>query len=520
MARMSVKNGRLVLPDGMSYRLLVLPANSRRMTPALAKKIQRLVAAGATVFGPSPMASPSLSDYPTADAAVAKMAAAVWGDCDGQTVTEHTFGQGRVIWGRPLETVLANLRAPADFTSSVTLNWIHRQAGDTQIYFVANERNVAVEAQCDFRVKDLRPELWQPETGDMAPLAVYQRTVSGVSVPLRLEPSGSCFVVFRSPAKSFDPVVRFTRNDEPVIAPARPPRLDIQTATYGVPGDSARTRDVRSRLQAMADSGEVRFQVAKLAAGDDPAYGIVKTLTVQYTVNGRPATLRGQDPDTVSLVAATSAPERAAEIRCNLAGKLTLIAARPGIYELRTARGKIWRMNVASAPAPFAVAGPWNVRFPPRWGAPPEITLDHLISLSDSPVDGVKFFSGTATYTTIFDWIPPGAENQPTESWLDLGDVQVMARVKLNGHDLGIVWKSPFRVNVSAALQPGRNALEVEVADLWPNRMIGDAALPAAKRFTWSSYEPFTQDSPLPKSGLLGPVTIHTSDVFQVLAKH
>ena len=91
-----------------------------------------------------------------------------------------------------------------------------------------------------------------------------------------------------------------------------------------------------------------------------------------------------------------------------------------------------------------------------------------------------------------------------------------MAQVELNGHDLGILWKPPFRVNVTGALQAGTNALEIRVADLWPNRMIGDAALPVAERFTWSSYEPFTKDSPLLKSGLLGPVKLQTAEIMRL----
>jgi hypothetical protein len=92
----------------------------------------------------------------------------------------------------------------------------------------------------------------------------------------------------------------------------------------------------------------------------------------------------------------------------------------------------------------------------------------------------------------------------------------VMASVKLNGHNLGVLWKPPFRVNVSDTLKSGQNTLEVAVADLWPNRMIGDATLPEAQRFTWSSYEPFTKDSPLMMSGLLGPVTIQTKETMEI----
>ena len=100
------------------------------------------------------------------------------------------------------------------------------------------------------------------------------------------------------------------------------------------------------------------------------------------------------------------------------------------------------------------------------------------------------------------------------ETWLDLGDVQVMAQVKLNGRDLGVFWKPPFQVNVTSAIKAGQNALEVRVANLWPNRMIGDVGLPPAERLTWSSYEPFTKESVLPKSGLLGPVTIRSREII------
>jgi (4-O-methyl)-D-glucuronate---lignin esterase len=649
IARMSVKEGRLVLPDGMSYRLLVLPANTRLMTPALVKKIRQLVAAGATVFGPSPTASPSLSDFPKCDEEVIQLAAEVWGDCDGKTVTEHKFGKGKVVWGRPLEDVLENMRAPADFTSNLKLNWIHRQVGDTQVYFVANASAVPVEAGCHFRVKGLRPELWNPETGGISRLAVYEQTSSGISIPLRLEQSGSCFVVFRRQTEAYDPITSFTRNGQPVIPLTRPPVIRIQKAAYGVPGDAARTRDVRAKVQAWVDRGETDFQVAKLAEGDDPAYNTVKTLFLQYTADGQPFTISGQDPDRISLDTAlilttgaggvpgltgeyftnadlsgkptvvrtdagvnfawhggspaagipadnwsarwvgiltalksgeftfclyaddgcrlfiddknvidhwsldggkeartgkvnlvsgqkyrfrveyfqaggnddihlswlVAAASRPAEIRCDAAGRLEMVASKPGDYELTRASGQTRSAEIKSVPEPREITGPWEVHFPPKWGAPPEITLDHLGSLSDSPDAGVKYFSGTATYIKAFGWAPPTETGkQKTETWLDLGEVQVMARVKLNGHDLGVLWKRPFRVNVTDALKPGRNTLEVRVADLWPNRMIGDAALPPAERFTWSSYEPFTRDSPLSKSGLLGPVILQSAETM------
>ena len=509
IARMSVEDGRLVLPDGMSYRLLVLPANHGLMTPALAGKIRDLVSAGATVVGPRPSASPSLSDYPGCDARVARLADEIWGDCDGRTVTEHHLGKGRIIWGRTVASVLAEMQAPADFTSSTKLNWIHRQVDGHPVYFVANPKPATVESACTFRVHGLRPELWNPETGEISPLAVYQETADGETVPLRLAGSGSVFVIFRAPPPAFEAVTSLTRNGQPVGVETKRPAIKILRASYGVPGDAARTRNVQGKMQAMADREEADFQVAELAQGDDPAYGTVKTLVVSYTVDGQPFTLTGQDPDTKSLLAALAAPNRAAELRSDASGQLQLVATQPGNYELKAVSGKTLRARVTAVPAPLVLNGPWEVSFPPKWGAPDHITLDHLASLSDSTNDGVRFFSGTATYRKTFDWQPAaGAAGNSRETWLDLGDVQVMAQVTLNGQDLGIVWKAPFQVNIARALQPGANALEIRVANLWPNRMIGDAALPATNRFTWSTYEPFTKNSPLPKSGLLGPVSI------------
>jgi hypothetical protein len=428
---------------------------------------------------------------------------------------------------------------------------------------------------------------------------------------------------------------------------SKPPVIEIQKATYGVPGDAARTRDVQARVQALVDGGDLGLRVGQLAQGDDPAFNTVKTLVLEYMADGQPFSISGQDPDTISLdrsiifttgaggvrgltgeyftnmdlsgapaVVRTDAavdfawnsgspatgipannwsarwtgiltalksgdytfclhaddgcrlfiedqkvidhwsldtgsdphvgkinlaagqqyrfraeyfqaggndnihlnwlvpaPSRPAEIRCTVAGRVEIVASEPGHYKLTSAGGRTRQAEIKSVPAPQEITGAWDVRFPPKWGAPEQITLDHLGSLSDSANPGVKYFSGTATYTKIFDWEPAAKTGkEKTETWLDLGDVQVMAQVNLNGHDLGILWNPPFRANVTDALKPGRNTLEIRVANLWPNRMIGDAALPQAERFTWSSYEPFTRESPLPESGLLGPVTFHNTE--------
>jgi hypothetical protein len=153
------------------------------------------------------------------------------------------------------------------------------------------------------------------------------------------------------------------------------------------------------------------------------------------------------------------------------------------------------------------VAGPWDLAFQPGRGAPAKISVDKLSSWTQSSDPGVKYFSGTGIYTTTVhapaDWFKSGAR-----LWLDLGDVKNLAEVTVNGQPLGIVWKTPFRVDATAALKPGANTLEVKVANLWVNRLIGDKQPGVTKTFTYTAVEFYKADSPLLPSGLLGPIRI------------
>ncbi len=155
------------------------------------------------------------------------------------------------------------------------------------------------------------------------------------------------------------------------------------------------------------------------------------------------------------------------------------------------------------------IPGPWQVSFPPNWGAPPQIKLDNLISWTVYSDDGVKYFSGTATYTKDInappEWFSPGAKVV-----LDLGKVKEIAEVSVNEKPLGILWKPPFEVDVTGLLRPGANRLEIKITNLWPNRIIGDQQPNATKKYAWLDYKPFRANTPLLESGLLGPVRLST----------
>jgi hypothetical protein len=150
--------------------------------------------------------------------------------------------------------------------------------------------------------------------------------------------------------------------------------------------------------------------------------------------------------------------------------------------------------------------GPWRVSFQPGRGAPKGATFTDLTSWSDSAVPGIRYFSGTADYVTHF--ILPKKTGRLT---LDLGSVREVAEVTLNGRKLGTAWTAPYALDITAAAKPGRNELKVRVANLWVNRLIGDAQPDAVQKYTFTTIPTYRADAPLRPSGLLGPVTIRAS---------
>lgn len=166
---------------------------------------------------------------------------------------------------------------------------------------------------------------------------------------------------------------------------------------------------------------------------------------------------------------------------------------------------------------------PWTVSFDPAWGGPAKTTFNELTDWSEHEDEGIKYYSGTAVYEQTFD----AGDMAGKRLLLDLGEVNIMAKVWLNGQEVGTVWTNPWQLNISDYIKSGENKLKIEVVNLWINRLIGDESLPydgprhgqwpdwllegterPGSRYTFSTYNPFNKNSPLSKSGLLGPVSI------------
>lgn len=515
LTRASARDGRIVFPDGMSYRALVLPG-AEAMSPRLLAKIAELAHGGATVFGAPPRAATGLSGWPLSDQRVRARAEELW-------------SSGQVLEVESPQEWLAESGIPEDLAADRILNWTHRRIGDSEVYFVANGLPHAVFTTCAFRVAGRQPWLWDPESGQREAAAAFIDDGGVTRLPLHLEPSESVFVVFPPGAPTMDHVVRVAGRDPIWPAQREDARIAVIEATWGPEGDASRTKDVTDQVQRVVDSRGPSFIVADLACEGDPAYMVVKTLKVRYRVGGVVYTASATDPERITFRLPGDG-RLPIELRVDSAGRVVADVHATGEYTAVTASGKTLRFS-GHGPVARPVGGPWEVCFTPGWGAPERIVLPRLQSWSEHKDAGVRHFSGTGAYRGSFR-LPQSALVAGKRLELDLGRVEVMARVRLNGRDLGLLWVAPYRVDITDAARVGLNTLEIEVTNLWPNRMIGDEELPEDSdrndngtlrswpdwlqgaegsptgRYTFTSWRLWRRGDALLESGLLGPVRV------------
>lgn len=598
LTRMSAKNGRLVLPDGMSYRALVVP-EVETMTPALLAKLEQFAEAGVMIVASPkpPRKAPGLADRGTGDERIAKDAAKLW-------------ASGKILSGKTAQEFLAAEKVKPDFTSEPQLKFIHRRSDQADIYFVVNPLPFTVEAVAQFRITGKQPELWWPDSGRTEKCISFQESDGITTVQLHLKRDDSVFVVFRTPTPAIDPIVTVRFNDLQLWS-VTDQDFTVLKATYGIPGEAQRSRDVtpavqrlvtegkreiavrsltaegdpasgmvktltveytvaghtqtrtacdgatltlvkaqprknvevtkaiygvldnpqqtidiKERIQKLVNDGQIAFQVGSESAGRDPAGGVQKTMVIEGVIDGKPIAVRGVDSD--SLIFDHPSGDPIATVSGGQSNKAVLLAWKAGHYELHTASKKIKTIEVPSVPAAQDITGPWNIHFAPKAGGPGDVTFATLEDWSKRPEDGIKYYSGTALYKTTVE-VAPGLANA---QWLlDLGTVEVMAEVTLNGKNLGTLWKAPYQVDVSQAIKAGTNELVIKVVNLWVNRQIGDEHLPEDSkrnnggllewpewllkhepsptgRLTFTTRRKWKKDEPLVPSGLIGPVRL------------
>ena len=380
-----------------------------------------------------------------------------------------------------------------------------------------------------FRVGHRTPWLFHPDTGLIEKVAAWSQDADGrTRIPMHLDPVGSVFVVFHGAEV---PEIHPTSMETPPSAGITQD-LKIDRAIYGPAEgpDDGQSLDATKLISDHVHNGFISVELDNRLFGQDPAPNVVKHVVIHYVLNGKDFTETLPERALFSVVAPKALfPD--ARLISNDSGHRVVEARKAGIYRIKMSDGSSKSVEAASVPAAQEVAGSWNVTFPPNWGAPAQATFDKLISWPDSTDAGVKYFSGTATYEKTIavpsEWLGQGKRLD-----LDLGDVQAMAEVTLNGKDLGVLWKPPYCVDISSAARAGANELKVAVTNLWPNRIIGDQQLPPDSdrdqnggikswpqwllddkpsptgRLTFASRLHWKKNDPLFPSGLIGPVLL------------
>jgi hypothetical protein len=538
LGELSVKNGLLTLPHGTTYRALVLPELTT-MRPEVLRKIVALAKAGAKVIGPTPSRSPSLQNYPRCDDEVRRLAAEL-----------HTEPR---------------LDIPPDFQSEKKLLFTHRRSRDADIYFVTNPQAKEIATMAMFRVAGKAPELWCPLTGRITRPAVYDEVGGTVRLPLRLGPHGSVFVVFREPAKA-SRIVSVTRNGEPLLDTKWTPPVAAEVVpghfTFsvwvkpsadttilsevndGVRGIGAARNDVIFPAHggtsnagsglAVGRNGVAVFEhgaayfapvlvhavplrdwthVAVVYRDGQPSLYLdgkfvhrgLKGSRLPLAPTETDSKFRGEVRNFESVPRSLNESEVAKLMEAMPATAIELargetLAWQPGDYELKIADGKTRTLNVAAVPAPQEITGAWEVQFGSE-----KVTFEKLDDWTTRPEESIRYYSGAATYRKVLSLQPSVLSHR---IYLDLGKVNGLATVRLNGRTLGTLWLAPWRLDVTDVLRPGSNKLEIEVVNTWHNRLVGDRALPAEKRQTFVSKDTLAKDAALQPAGLLGPVVL------------
>lgn len=444
--RLSFSEGKIVLPDGMKYSLLVLQPDQSIDLEVL-RKIESLVKSGMTVLAPRPKETTGLSGYPQSDNGLASITNRLWGKIDGKTVTENRYGKGRVIWGKDVNDVLTEMEIKQDmaFTSpdqETKLDYIHRTTDNSDIYFVVNRYSRKgindfqyryltdlpdryEQVLCEFRVSGKTPHLWNPQTGEMKPVLTWYEEDGQTIVPLHLAPEGSVFVVFTD-AEQADHIVKIEHDGKNLF-----PGNMTEATEYSI------------------------FEIEK--AGDN----------------------------------------------------WEMSATEPGNYTLYWSNSKTSTVKIQNKPETIPISGSWIVHFDPKWGGPETIVFDELKSWTDFQEEGIKYYSGSAMYEKTFSIKTKNTEGKNVS--LNLGNLHEMAIVTLNGHRFNLCWAPPYKLDVTNYLLDGENKLEIEITNMWPNRLIGDSKLPEDKRLTKTNVVKFNSpdaESLLRESGLIGPVSL------------
>lgn len=562
MDRAKVKDGCITFDGGTSYRLLILP-RFETMTPELLEKIIKLVKAGAVVYGAPPVASPSLTGYPKCDDKVNELAAKLWGK---NLSAQRKFGKGRIILDSAAAQIINGNETEPLLPDSGSWIWFNkgnaaRSAAAGGVYFqytfeVPQGKSLSsakIEATADNSVT-LKVNGREVLSGDN-----FNVVYSADILPALHKGKNTISVVANNAAgdavnpAGFIAVIRLSYTDGTieVIGSDQTWRASIDgvnwsaskklgpgsmapwmlkastsTCTTNLYPEYAATAALLEKMGVPEDfqsDGPVRYGHRRTDAED--IYFIANTTNKKVEATCTFRTNKGKpqlwDPVTAEIRTLPKFSHNAKTTSVPF-----VFEPHQSFFVIFPRKGSPNRLTTASsvnfhlATPVTTLEGAWEVSFDPKWGGPEKVTFDKLVDWTKHAERGIKYYSGIATYKKSFD--ASGAPRQRV--YLDLGMVNDIARVKLNGKDLGVVWCAPWRVDITDVVKTAGNVLEIDVANRWPNRLLGDkqaedkdvrtvkwdSGFLGGKEYKTGRYTFTTGRGPdkLLPSGLIGPVQI------------
>lgn len=602
--RLSIDNGNIVLPDGMSYKLCIMDNLDAILFDTL-ERITQLVKEGMILI---------VSNKPQntlgqlgADNKIKVLADELYGNLDGKQFNERRYGKGKIVWGTNYEAIFDSLNIKPDFDYSsenqdATIHYAHKKGEEFDYYFISNHRRRKEKINCSFRITGFTPEIWHSETGRIQQAPFFTEKNGRTVLSLELDPAEAFFVVFRKNKISCDynsivkdgqvllgtttayPLANVSKykaistnfsiafwakpesyahnGKSMVFHPANPVGILDKGAAFcglnlgqngvkiyeraGVKSESVLSYEnniegwshfalvYKENIPFLYVNGQLVEQGIKskyrIHPGlDTPANN--EQFQIYFEGNYTPFQLYKRallNNDIIGLYLKGRPENNVISEVLMLEKNNKAIFTENGEYLLE---GVYTKKVVIKDCSKQLLNQNWKITFPKNSGAPSEIYLNQLKSLRLHENFDVKHFSGTASY---FKTIQVNALDFIRDRIfiLDLGQVEVIARVFVNGKEAKLLWKEPYRADITNLLKEGANEILIKVTSLFPNRLIGDEYLAIENEYsehgfiekfpdwytknqekpgsrkTFSVWKNYKKTDPLVESGLLGPVKL------------
>lgn len=554
LQHLNVKDGNLILPHGMKYRLLVLTP-MKQCSPELLRQVKRLIEQGAVVVLSSDKPVGYMGMDEAKDKEARLLADEIW----------SAAGTGNVHYTKNLKQLLEKSKILPDFwfvaeNKDAQIHFIHRSVDGDDVYFISNHRRRAEKITATFRVAGKTPVLWNAETGETGLPVAFKQDGNRTKVSFILQESGSTFIVFRNKANP-DKVTEPFGEVLPQ-ASMKHPLYDIFTVSMWAKPETFAASGRGFLL--FPDKGEERYGLGHAVVGIAMGQNGVR---IYERASRNTVVLESDVPIAgwthVALVYAHGVPTLFLNGKKITVGKKSAFICSPA-YDVSMVEEQYiasfegdqtktnytkeawteqevmteWKKGI---PAPILPPNykilkelntDWNILFPAVSKAPAEILLDTLCSLHKHNDFNVKHFSGKATYFKTFT-MKKKELKKCSKVLLDLGRVENIAEITVNGEKPVLVWKAPYSLDITSLVKEGENSLMIEVTNLYPNRMIGDEHLPEKykydeygrivelpswyvkqqedcdrERVLFLPWKYYKKSDPLLESGLLGPVRI------------